>query len=267
MGAVLSFVIPVRHQENARDWNRVKENLSQTVASISGQTHSSWDAVIVANHGATLPSLPAPFTVCRVDFPPNQLHEQGESNLDTFRNAFRFDKGRRVLAGMLHLTPTGFIMICDDDDLVHRHLAAYVDDNPYENGWYVGDGWVWEDGERLLYKESNLHLICGTSQIIRSDLYNIPRSLEAASDEYLCRMLGSHLMINDELARQGFILKRLPFSGAIYRIGHPEAHSRSTGLSGRYFQSKNPLKILKSLSRLRLKTTRLERDYFGAKQV
>ena len=55
MGAMLSFVIPVRHQENARDWNRVKENLSQTVASISGQTHSSWDAVIVANHGATLP--------------------------------------------------------------------------------------------------------------------------------------------------------------------------------------------------------------------
>ena len=70
-----------------------------------------------------------------------------ETNLQAFRQAFRLDKGRRVLAGMLHLAPTGFVMISDDDDFVHNKLAEYVERRQHENGWYLGDGWVWADGK------------------------------------------------------------------------------------------------------------------------
>ncbi|MGO7360364.1 galactosyl transferase, partial [Rhizobium ruizarguesonis] len=44
---LVTFIIPVRHQENARDWSRLKANLTQTVASISKQTNGDWRGIIV----------------------------------------------------------------------------------------------------------------------------------------------------------------------------------------------------------------------------
>ena len=55
----LTFIIPVRHQDNARDWALLKANLTQTAASIASQTHPGWRALVVANEGADLPDLPA----------------------------------------------------------------------------------------------------------------------------------------------------------------------------------------------------------------
>lgn len=72
---LVTFIIPVRHQENARDWSRLKANLTQTVASISNQTNGDWRGIIVANEGADLPDLPEKFSAVRVTFPPNDLHE------------------------------------------------------------------------------------------------------------------------------------------------------------------------------------------------
>src|SRR5690606_10870385 len=97
---MLTFIIPVRHQDNARDWSLLKANLSQTAASIASQTDTGWRALVVANEGADLPPLPPGFDVVRVTFPPNRLHELGEADLEAVYDAFRADKGRRVLAGM-----------------------------------------------------------------------------------------------------------------------------------------------------------------------
>src|SRR5690606_35331807 len=52
MSPLVTFVIPVRHPDNARDWALLRSSLSQTIASISNQTHDDWRAVIVANTGA-----------------------------------------------------------------------------------------------------------------------------------------------------------------------------------------------------------------------
>ncbi len=49
---LLTFVIPVRHQDNAPDWARLSANLAQTLASIAAQSHSDWQGVVVANEGA-----------------------------------------------------------------------------------------------------------------------------------------------------------------------------------------------------------------------
>ena len=58
---LVTFIIPVRHQANASDWNALKARLSQTVASIAGQSNADWRGVIVANEGADLPDLPPQF--------------------------------------------------------------------------------------------------------------------------------------------------------------------------------------------------------------
>jgi hypothetical protein len=91
---LVTFIIPVRHPDNARDWSRLKANLAQTVASISNQTSDDWRGIIVANEGADLPDLPERFCVERVTFPPNDMHERGKASIEAFRDAFRADKVR-----------------------------------------------------------------------------------------------------------------------------------------------------------------------------
>lgn len=267
MTKALTFIIPVRHQNNAKDWNKLKSNLSSTAKSIASQKNGSWKGIVVANHGADLPPLPEGFEVKRVDFPPNTLHEQGNVSKEQFYEAFRIDKGQRVLAGMLHAGPMQHVMIVDDDDFVSNELAGLAVQQPTANGWYIRDGYVWGEGSNYVYEFSDFSKLCGTCYVIRADLYELPATFEQASEEYIKRMLGSHIVIRDHLAQQNTPLSPLPFVGAVYRVGHAGAHSQSTGVFKQYFPRgllKQPFELLRRLLRLKYLSSNIRRDYFGA---
>ncbi|TAA47749.1 galactosyl transferase [Corallincola spongiicola] len=242
-------------------------NLKQTIKSISAQTSDDWKCVLVANHGARLPELPQRFDVCWVDFPKNEFHLKGTIDKEKFYDAIRFDKGMRILSGLLHAGDSKYFMFVDDDDFIHRDLTQYVYDNQGGNGWYIGDGLVWSDGGRELIKHSNFHLYCGTSHIIRAELLMLPTNIEDADVEYVKNMFGSHIKIKNELDISGHPLENLPFDGAIYRIGHSDSHSKSNGIIKNYFFTKkvweHPKQIFKNLLRLRFVNKRTRIDYFG----
>lgn len=265
---VLTFVIPVRHQANAPDWRLLKEKLGQTVASIAAQAHDDWQGIIVANHEADLPPLPGRFMVERVDFPPNKLHERGSSSEADFYNAFRFDKGRRVLRGMLAARDSRYFMIVDDDDFVSARLTGHVARHDGENGWKIDKGYVWNDGGRLLYAHSSFNKICGTSLIVRSDLYDLPRSFEEADPHYMMSMLGSHHSVAEALAGSGHPLAPLPFRGAVYRVANAGSHSQTPGILRKYvFKNgkfwRHPKAFLSSVGKLRLVKDEIRREFFG----
>src|SRR5271156_3380473 len=223
MKNILTFVIPVRHQDTAKDWQLVKRHLSETIASISCQDTDGWKAVIVANHGADLPALPKYFEVKRVDFPPAQRLDPVTANKELLYDVIRVDKGHRVLAGMLHAGEMGHVMVVDNDDLVSRRLTSFVAANQSVNGWYFRDSYVWDDGGKILYLFTDFSRICGTSHIIRADLYQLPLSLETADETFNKKMLGSHSFLHDHLDQLGNTLLPLPFPGAIYRTNHAES--------------------------------------------
>jgi hypothetical protein len=269
MKNILTFIIPVRHQDNAASWQTLKLNLSQTIQSISSQDREGWKAVIIANHGADLPDLPKGFDVKRVGFPPNHMHAQGDADQETFRNAFRIDKGRRVLAGLLHAGDMGHVMIVDDDDFVSQRLTSFVAANSHSNGWYIADGYIWTNGGALLYRHADFFHICGTSHIIRHDLYRLPSSIEAADDNYIRRTLGSHVSLRDDFEFAGTPLSRLPFCGAVYRTGHSGAHSQSRSILRQYFLTKSVLKspreIIDRFRRLKFKSRVIDEEFFGSR--
>jgi hypothetical protein len=268
--SVLTFIIPIRHQANAKDWAALKANLVQTVRSIAGQSDPRWRAVIVANAGADLPPLPAGFSVVSVDFPPNALHEKGSAPLEQIYQAFRMDKGRRVLAGLIAARPQGHVMIVDDDDFVSNRLVSFVAQNAGSNGWYLSQGYVWSPDDSLVYREQDFSHICGTSHIIRADLYAIPMRIEDASTDYIQQMLGSHVKIAPALAANGNPLAPLPFAGAIYRIGHPGAHSKSWGLIGKCLLpglKRGPAEFVRRLARLTRLSPSLRAEFFGAQDA
>jgi hypothetical protein len=264
---ILTFIIPIRHQANAKDWGALKANLVQTVRSIAGQSDPRWRAFIVANNGADLPPLPAGFSVVRVDFPPNATHEKGSAPLEQVYQAFRMDKGRRVLAGLIAARPQGHVMIVDDDDFVSNRLVAHVARNAGANGWFLRQGYVWSPGDSLVYRDEDFYHICGTSHIVRADLYGVPARIEDASTDYVQRMLGSHVQIAPALAAGGTPLEPLPFPGAIYRIGHPGAHSKSWGLVGKCLLPglmRGPLEFVRRLLRLHRLSPGMRAEFFGA---
>ena len=267
MHPVLTFVIPVRHPDNARDWNELKSYLGVTLASIANQAESGWRAIIVANHGSDLPALPPGVEVVWVDFPPNPLHEQGAQDRNAFHEAVRLDKGRRILAGMLAAEKTEYMMLVDDDDLISSGLTGFVKQQRGANGWFVRHGYVWTPGNSLLYRHPDFSRLCGTSHIIRTDLFSLPASMHSATDTYVKNMLGSHVFITKYLTEQGTPLAPLPFAGAIYRTGHSGSHSCSKNILSTYLLHRwllaSPKELARRVCRLRLLSGSLRREFFG----
>jgi len=271
MKNVLTFIIPVRHQSNASNWSVVKKNLTETIKSLKNQDSPGWKAIVVANYGADLPEMPQGFEVKRVEFPPNPIFRKGSAPIEEVYEAVRIDKGRRILVGMLHAGEMGHVMIVDDDDFVHRKLTSFVAKNPSINGYFIKDGFVWGSGGKWLYHyDGDFSHLCGSSHIIRSDLYNLPPSFEEATEIYIKKMLGSHRFIFDELKKNGKSLSKLPFIGAIYRVGHSENHSQSNGMFEKFFLKrrlwKNPVRQIKRLLRLRRINKTVVNDFFGGKE-
>ena len=265
--SVVTFIIPVRHQDNARDWSILKRNLTQTVASIANQTNPDWRGVVVANRGADLPVLPEKFSVAWVDFPPNDIHERGDATEEDFLDSFRADKGRRVLAGMLTARDCRFFMIVDDDDFVSARITEYAARHQNENGWTIDKGYIWDDGGSILLCRDQFNHYCGTSLIIRSDLYGLPSKAEDVSLPWIKDMLGSHVRIESILAERGTPLNALPFRGAVYRVAHKGSHSKAPSLIHMYFLNRNvlrqPVRILKNLTKLRPLSAGYRKEFFG----
>jgi hypothetical protein len=264
---VLTFIIPLRHPDNSPDWAALKRRLAQTIRSIAGQDDVRWRAIIVANEGADLPELPDNFTLEQVHFPPNPMFEQGDNEREAFLDSCRLDKGRRVLAGILAADKNGYVMVVDDDDFVSCRLTSFAASRPSGNGWYVQNGYLWGDGGRLIYEYPDFWKFCGTSLIVRTALYELPARVEEADPVYLRRIFGSHVFVRGFLEARGNPLEPLPFRGAVYRIGHAGAHSKSPGLLRQVFYKReilrNPLKLPQRFSRLRLLSASVRQQFWG----
>ncbi len=267
--SVLTFIIPLRHPRNAADWPALKRRLAQTMRSIAGQEDDRWRAIVVANVGSDLPPLPKNFELKLVDFPPNPMFERGNNDIEAFRDSVRLDKGQRVLAGILAADRGGYVMVVDDDDFVSCHLTSFVAGHLGENGWYVRDGYIWGDGGKLIYEYADFSKFCGTSHIIRTALYELPASVEAADPDRIRKIFGSHVFVREYLDQRGEPLQPLPFVGAIYRVGHAGAHSKSAGLIKQVFFSRelirNPLKVAGRIARLRLLDATVRQHFWGSR--
>jgi hypothetical protein len=267
---MLSFVIPVRHQASVGDWANVKAKLAITLRSVAAQTNTDWNGVVVANEDANLPDIPDRFEVVRVNFPYRELPDQ-RVDTEAFYNAIRDDKGKRILSGLLHLRPSGHVMVVDCDDLISQKLAAFVSDNPDANGWYFDTGHFFS-GSRLLYRRPRAFFeVCGTSHIIRADLLDLPQNQQDASVSYIRYRMGSHKFIKTALDEQATPLLPLPFVGAIYRIGHSGSVSSSSGLFRHIFAPSDivlrPHRTFARLIRLRLLSAKYEFEFFGRRAI
>lgn len=265
---MLHFVVPVRHPDSVADWDAVCRNLVETLTSLSRQTSTQWRAVVVVNRGAALPPLPEGVAAEQVDLPLKVLPPRAEDQ-EAYYEAFREDKGRRVLAGLRGAAAEDYVMVVDYDDWVSRRLAAHAAASPGAPGWYVRVGWVW-DGGPLACRYPSFMEFCGTSFMIRRDLLGIPLDNSEPCLKEVRRRLGSHKFMRGHLEEQGTPLAPLPFPGAVYRVGTASAVSGSAGMLRRLaplgMLRRQPVRFLKRAASLR-PVSRAMREEFGLQPV
>jgi hypothetical protein len=225
--SALSFIIPVRHPANASNWAAVVGRLEQTIESISQQTSGDWNGFIVMNREASFPQVKAPWQIVHVDFPPNLHYDLAQHGKQRSYDAVRLDKGKRLCAGIIAATGSEYVMPCDDDDFLSVNIADFVSKHKGPAGWDITKGYSWGEGSSYLVGENQFSSRCGTSHIIRRDLLQLGSNVEDTDVDYIKKMFGSHLLIARLLGKEGHPFEILPFRGAVYRMGHADAHSRS----------------------------------------
>lgn len=260
----LVFIIPVRHPASVADWSLLQRYLRQTLASITAQTSSDWECVVVANAEALLPDMPPNCRIIRVGLPLPEMPDR-KAQLEAYYDTVRHDKGLRIHAGLDGVSESSHVMVVDFDDFVHRRLAEFVGENRSRTGWNISQGYVWSGGSWCSAK-SSFHLMCGTSHIIRRDLLGSFVTADGHHDiTAIKRRLGSHIFIHKDLAAQGHPLDELPFAGAVYRVGNPQSTSGSGQLIGLMTPPRDllahPRRFARNMLRYRFVTRNLRQDF------
>ncbi|HEY9630753.1 MAG TPA: hypothetical protein V6C84_25940 [Coleofasciculaceae cyanobacterium] len=205
---MLAFIIPLKSSSVSGSWELVCKLFERTLRSVCSQTSSNYQVIVVC-HEKPKVSFDSPLvTYIQVDFPlPSAEYVSKEK-----------DKMLKMQVGLLHAKTmnVSHIMFVDADDCVSKRLAAFVDQNLHQNGWFLGKGFDYqEDVGRLRSRNKNLHLRTNTSHIIKLDL--LEKEMKLNPDEVRrgdCVLY--HIDTAALLKMRGTPLHLLPFKGAIY---------------------------------------------------
>jgi hypothetical protein len=216
---MLVFVIPLKSPQASKSWEHVSKLFERCVKSVCNQTPPNFRVIVVCNEKPQLEFSHPHITYLEVDFPPPKEKES--------INNKRTDKGRKILAGLIHANQfsPSHTMAVDADDCVSKHLAKFVNQNPDTNGWFVNRGYKYQDGSEFIYiKYRNFYKMCGSCNIIRYDLNPIPEQPEYNRGYGYYKFYIDHAKPRDILANKAEKLAPLPFAGAVYVVGHGEHH-------------------------------------------
>jgi hypothetical protein len=135
------------------------------------------------------------------------------------------DKWMKVREGLIYtrdLAPC-FVMVVDADDCVSRRVAAFVNQRPAVNGWFVQTGYCHDEGTRWVFRRPEFHRLCGTSSILFCRKHDLP---DQAMPKSRCLLLDQgHSRVVDYMDSERRPLEPLPFPAVVYITGTGENHS------------------------------------------
>lgn len=209
------FIIPFRSRQTTDRWVYACTLLQRTLKSVCNQTDDDFRVLVVCHE---LPEDIAPHPQVQfisVNLPIPTNHGEGVRD-------FRI----KVRIGCFYAQQYNpdFMMSVDADDLVSNRLVAYTKKHLEHHGLYFDKGYIYVEGEnKLLLKRKNFYQWCGTCNIFRADIFEIPESIEF---EYFSEAIMAktyclyHHTASEVMQERGLTMEPLTFPGAIYSIGN-----------------------------------------------
>ena len=268
------FIVPFVSEDRSGNWNLACLHLEQTIASIFNSQDPRF-AVVVAGNDEPAFGFPDDerFSFVQVG---SQLLSADECPFAYSRR----DKVAKVAAAWQYAKDKWecqYAMKVDADDFISSRLVGWVASQSRAAAYVVKNGWAWRDGAKYwIERFDGFDQSCGTSVIVRSDLADLPVTLENHEDyqyEGLDVVDGSDsghllvaesrtLLVNNRHSRtlgrfreHGYAVLGIPFSAAIYRVGN--IHS----LSRRDHRVHSLRMWLGRMRRIRLITSKLRQEF------
>lgn len=232
---MLVFVIPLKSQQVAKSWERVSKLLERTLKSVCNQTSPNFRVVVVCHEKPQIEFTHPHIKYIEVDFPVPKMA--------TFEDKHT-DKGRKILKGLIcarEWNPS-HTMVVDSDDCVSNRLAEFVNKNSQYTGWFIDKGYRYQERNQLIYfKNKDFYTMCGTCNIIRYDLMELPDVPEYNRGYgYYKNYYIDHEKLRGVLAEKSIIIEPLPFAGAVYIIESGE-NIYYNNIENKFYQNKNLL--------------------------
>lgn len=220
---MLVFVIPLKSSIVSNNWERVTQLLERCLKSVCNQTSPNFRAIVVGHEKPVLQFSHPHIHYLTVNFPvPQQAPQESKQQ---FLDRKRTDKGRKMLKGLVYASQfnPSHTMLVDADDVISNRLAQLVSQNPKSNGWYINQGYRYEEGRDFIYyKRQNFYRMCGSCNIVRYDLNELPEHPEYNRGYGYYKRYIDHEKTKGILEAKHTPLKPLPFAGAIYTVANGE---------------------------------------------
>ncbi|MEH2038707.1 glycosyltransferase family A protein [Nostoc sp.] len=214
---MLVFVIPLKSAKVSNSWERVTQLFERCIKSVCNQTSPNFHVIVVCHEKPKIEFTHPHITYITVNFsPPNEPSPVAKGDTD---------KGRKILKGLMYARqfyPT-HTMTVDADDCVSEKLAKFVQQHPDSNGWFINKGYKYQEGNNYIYiKRSNFYKMCGTCNILRYDLNDLPETAEYNRGYGYYKYYIDHAKVKEILKNKGKSIKSLPFPGAVYILATGE---------------------------------------------
>lgn len=247
---MLVFIVALKSKQVSHSWERVEQLFENTLKSLCAQTCDRFQVVVVCHEKPAIAFKHQKVVYVSVPFPVPKGFEGRRS-----------DKRRKHLTGLIHASqfnPT-HTMYVDADDYVSQYLAEYVKENTACPGWFFREGYVYPNLGNFIYiNRKDFHRWCGTSNIVRHDLRDIPKDTFDNEVDY-DRLYVGHPDIQKHLRDfKGVHISALPFRGAIYNVGHGDNIRDFRKI---LFPDSPILRIKKTLSNYRFVTKKIRQEF------
>lgn len=218
---MLVFIIPLKHPEcsSTNSWQRYSQLFARCVKSVVSQTSPDFRVIVVCNQKPQIEFEHPYLNYIEVNFPPPQ--DKVELKM--------IDKKAKVRVGLYYAQEfnPSHTMSVDSDDCLSNRLAEYVSRNSDGDGWVINQGYVYREGANwLILTRNKFHKWCGTCNIVKFGLYELPTRLDydyfSDNENNLKTYWTRHDRLKEEMEARGKSIKPLPFPGAIYTIENGE---------------------------------------------
>lgn len=180
----LAFVVPIaprRVFSNEKQWQRNIHLLQRTIASVLQQESQNWRLIIVSEENlGVAPMERVEYIVTDVPQTAGSQLEDWDMGLsnrydENYASAM-FNKAFKLMIGCRRGKELNvdYLMCLDSDDLVHKSLVSYVENEEKCSGWRIEKGYIWRDGSAFIEKCEQLHNVNGSTHIVSAHLVDIP---------------------------------------------------------------------------------------------